>query len=139
MKGALKLENSFKLQFLILHYIIIYIQNHLRIEESYLMNYMKRIAGGEYVGFNNAVYLSERETADRNFAMGFYMKENKCFPKGERHVLQKSMELYFQACSIEANTETLAVMGATLANGGICPTTGEKVSRANINPNHIES
>merc|ERR1719450_1488058 len=59
--------------------------------------------------------------------MGYYMKENKCFPTQERHVLQKSMELYFQSCSIEVNTETLAVMGATLANGGICPTTGEKV------------
>ena len=96
---------------------------------DYVMNYIKRIGGGEFVGFNNAVYLSERETADRNFAMGYYMKENKCFPSQERHVLQKSMELYFQSCSIEVTTETLAVMGATLANGGICPTTGEKVKQ----------
>ena len=28
---------------------------------------------------------------------------------------------------MEINTESLAVMGATLANGGVCPTTGEKV------------
>ena len=28
---------------------------------------------------------------------------------------------------MEINTETLAVMGATLANGGGCPTTGDKV------------
>ena len=95
---------------------------------DYVMSYIKRIAGGEFVGFNNAVYLSERETADRNFAMGYYMKENKCFPNNhERQVLQKSMEMYFQTCSMEVSTETLAVMGATLANGGICPTTGEKV------------
>ena len=94
---------------------------------DYIMTYMKRIAGGEYLGFNNAVYLSERETADRNFAMGYFMKENKCFPSTESQVFEKSMELYFQSCSIEVNTETLAVMGATLANGGICPSTGEKV------------
>jgi glutaminase len=29
-----------------------------------------RLAGGGRVGFNNAVYLSERQTADRNFALG---------------------------------------------------------------------
>jgi glutaminase len=29
-----------------------------------------RLAGGRRVGFNNAVYLSERQTADRNFALG---------------------------------------------------------------------
>ena len=27
------------------------------------------------MGFNNAVFLSERETADRNYAMAYYMKE----------------------------------------------------------------
>jgi len=46
------------------------------------------------VGFNNSVFLSERETADRNFAMAYYMRENKCFPPGTN--LQDSMDLYFQ-------------------------------------------
>ena len=41
---------------------------------DYMQNYIKRIAGGEDIGFNNAVFLSERDTADRNFAMAYYMK-----------------------------------------------------------------
>ena len=37
----------------------------------------------------------------------------------------------FQFCSLEIDTEGLAVMGATLANGGVCPTTQEKVLKPN--------
>lgn len=32
-----------------------------------------------------------------------------------------------KCCAMEANCETMAVMAATLANGGICPITEEKV------------
>ena len=92
---------------------------------DYLQTYLERIAGRETIGFNNAVFLSERNTADRNYAMAYFMKEHKCFPPGFN--LQESMDLYFQFCSMEVNTEALSVMGATLANGGICPTTEEKV------------
>ena len=51
-------------------------------------------AGGEEIGFNNSVFLSERDTADRNFALAYFMKENKCFPK--HFNLQECLDFYFQ-------------------------------------------
>nr|CAD7195097.1 unnamed protein product [Timema douglasi] len=92
---------------------------------DFTMNYFKRMAGGENLGFNNAVFLSEREAADRNYALGFYMREHKCYP--EKTNLRECMDFYFQCCSMEANCDSMAVMAATLANGGICPITEEKV------------
>jgi len=92
---------------------------------DYLLKYYERLAGGEPIGFNNSVFLSERATADRNFAMAYYMKEYGAFPEGSD--IQEVLDLYFQSCSLEVTTENLSVMGATLANGGICPTTGDKV------------
>ncbi|XP_011152814.1 glutaminase kidney isoform, mitochondrial isoform X3 [Harpegnathos saltator] len=92
---------------------------------DFTMDYFKRLAGGENLGFNNAVFLSEREAADRNYALGFYMREHQCYP--DRSNLRDIMDFYFQCCAMEANCETMAVMAATLANGGICPITEEKV------------
>jgi len=83
------------------------------------------MTGGEFVGFNNAVFLSERENADRNYALAFYMRENKCFP--EKINLRECLDFYFQCCSMEVDCESMAVIAATLANGGICPTTGDQV------------
>uniref|UniRef100_A0A8C2ZB17 glutaminase n=1 Tax=Cyclopterus lumpus TaxID=8103 RepID=A0A8C2ZB17_CYCLU len=91
-------------------------------------DFVKKMAGQEYVGFSNAMFQSEKETGDRNFAIGYYMKEKKCFPPGADMI--DSLDFYFQLCSIEVTCESGSVMAATLANGGICPITGERVLSA---------
>ncbi|CAD5218157.1 unnamed protein product [Bursaphelenchus okinawaensis] len=91
---------------------------------DFAFNEYKKLAGGDYIGFNNATFLSERETACRNFALSFFMMENKCFPPGIQQ-LREELDLYFQLCSLETHCESAAVMAATLANGGVCPTTGD--------------
>ncbi|XP_060786449.1 glutaminase kidney isoform, mitochondrial isoform X5 [Neoarius graeffei] len=92
---------------------------------DYVMNFLKKMAGNEYVGFSNATFQSERESGDRNFAIGYYLKEKKCFPEGTD--MTSILDFYFQLCSIEVTCESASVLAATLANGGFCPITGERV------------
>ncbi|KAL7837619.1 hypothetical protein SRHO_G00273300 [Serrasalmus rhombeus] len=95
---------------------------------DYVMDFVNKMAGMEYVGFSNATFQSEKETGDRNFAIGYYLKEKKCFPCGADMI--DALDFYFQLCSIEVTCESGSVMAATLANGGICPITGERVLTA---------
>jgi glutaminase len=60
---------------------------------------------------------SENQHADRNRSLAYYLKENKVLPPKTN--IEKTLELYFQACSITATCETMAVIAATLAAGGI--------------------
>ena len=92
---------------------------------EYMMTKFRKLSGGTYVGFNNSVYLSEKSVADRNFALGYYMKENECFPKNSS--LKTILEFYFQLCSIETKCSAHCIMAGTLANGGVCPITAEEV------------
>ncbi|NP_001077294.2 glutaminase 2b [Danio rerio] len=92
---------------------------------DYVMDFVKKMTGSEYVGFSNATFQSEKETGDRNYAIGYYLKEKKCFPDGVEMI--DALDFYFQLCAIEVTCESGSVMAATLANGGICPITGERV------------
>ena len=83
------------------------------------------LCGGELPRFSTSVFLSERETADRNFAQAYFMREKRAFPDGAD--LHDVLEFYTQCCAIELNAEMMSVIAATLANGGICPVTGERV------------
>ncbi|CAG6021696.1 glutaminase liver isoform, mitochondrial [Menidia menidia] len=95
---------------------------------DHVMEFLKSMAGTEYVGFSNATFQSERETGDRNYAIGYYLKEKKCFP--DNADMTAALDFYFQLCSIEITCESGSVMAATLANGGICPITGDYVLSA---------
>lgn len=93
-----------------------------------VMSFWQAMSGDVRPGFNNAVYLSERQTADRNYALGYFMREKNAFP--ENTDLHEILEFYFQCCSIELTAGAHANVAATLANGGICPATGSRVMSA---------
>lgn len=83
------------------------------------------LCAGKPLNFNNSVYLSERQTADRNFALAYFMREKNAFP--EHTNLTETLEFYFQCCSIESTTYDLSVAAATLANAGTNPLTGDLI------------
>ena len=80
------------------------------------------------IGFDNSVFLSEKQHADRNMSLAYYMRENGAF-NGliSPNKIQEHLDLYFQCCSILINCKIGAIMCATLANGGICPITNKKI------------
>jgi glutaminase len=72
------------------------------------------------------VYLSERATGNRNRAMAYLMLNFGMV--SDR--IEETLDLYFQQCSILVNAHDLAMMAATLANGGVNPVTGERALEA---------
>ena len=64
-----------------------------------IQNFFSKMAGGSYVGFQNSVFLSERDTADRNFALAYFMRENKCFPRCNYIVLTHGILIPIRPCS----------------------------------------
>ncbi|HTN78456.1 MAG TPA: glutaminase A [Acidimicrobiales bacterium] len=71
-------------------------------------------------------FASEQSTGDRNRAIAWFMRAFEMLPAEVDDVL----DLYFRQCSLLVTAEDLAVMAATLANGGINPTTGARALSA---------
>ncbi len=76
---------------------------------------------GHPLAIDESVYRSERETGFRNFAIGFMLRNFGIVESDPEPIL----DAYFRQCSILVTARDLAVMAATLANGGVCPVTGE--------------
>jgi glutaminase len=81
-----------------------------------------RFAGRE-LGMDEAVYASESATGDRNRAIGYLLRNSGVIAGDVSAVL----DVYFRQCSVLVTARDIAVMAATLANGGVNPVTGEQV------------
>ena len=92
---------------------------------EFLTDIVTALCGKKPVHYDNATWHSERETADRNFALAHHMRERGAFPPGTS--IRPTLDYYLSACSIEVTTEQLSTIGATLASGGVCPLTGERI------------
>jgi glutaminase len=75
---------------------------------------------GRPLAIDQAVFRSERDTGFRNFAIGYMLRNFGILESAPEPVL----DAYFQQCSILVTARDLAIMAATLANGGVCPVTG---------------
>lgn len=78
---------------------------------------------GRTLGFDERVYRSEAATGDRNRALAYLAKSSGVLV-GD---VDEAVDVYFRQCSIEVTAIDLAVMAATLANGGVNPRTGATV------------
>jgi glutaminase len=84
-----------------------------------VLDMFQRYAGRQIL-MDASVFTSERTTGHRNRAMAHLMRNFGMI--GER--IDETLDLYFQQCSMLVTCRDLALMGATLANGGVNPVTG---------------
>jgi glutaminase len=78
---------------------------------------------GRQLDVDERVFESERSTGDRNRALGYLMRSAGSLVSE----VDDAVEVYFRQCAVLVTAKDLAVMGATLANNGVNPCTGDVV------------
>lgn len=78
---------------------------------------------GRPLEIDEAVFASERSTADRNMALAYMVRAQRKLEDEPRD----AVDGYTRQCSLLVDVRDLAVMAMTLASGGRNPVTGEQV------------
>ncbi|HDQ41162.1 MAG TPA: glutaminase A [Desulfonatronum sp.] len=92
------------------------------LEEKFqrIFSMIKIMAHNDDLLVNQAVYLSEKRTGDRNRALAYFMKSTG----GIDVEVDELLDVYFRLCSVEAACPDIARMAAVLACDGKSPWTG---------------
>lgn len=81
---------------------------------------------GRDLRVDDAVLSSEQASGDRNRALAYLMHGAGSLTTP----VLDTLDTYFRQCSVLVTARDIAVMGATLANGGVNPVTGRRVTSA---------
>jgi glutaminase len=83
---------------------------------------------GRPLEVDNEVYESEHATGHRNRAIGHMLRNFDVLEDDP----EATLDLYFRQCSVNVECRDLALMAATLANGGVNPASGERVLERDV-------
>lgn len=97
-----------------------------------MLRLLERYAGRR-LSIDEAVFASERETGARNKAIAALMRQAAMLDGDPEEIL----DLYFSQCSVLVDCRDLALMAATLANGGAHPITQERAIAAEFVPDML--
>lgn len=79
-----------------------------------LISLVKRLSGSEDIKLNEAVYLSEKKTGNKNRALAYLLKAYHLIDCDAEEIV----DFYFRACSITASCRDLAKIALIFANHG---------------------
>lgn len=88
-----------------------------------IMDFFKLVTQNPDLRINESVYMSEKQTGDRNRAMAYFMKDVGIIETD----VEESLDLYFKQCSIEVTCKDIARIGLFLSNDGKLQSTGEQL------------
>ena len=88
-----------------------------------LLDLTRRLADDESLSVDDAVYLSEKATGNKNRALAYMLKAYKMIDDDAEEIL----DVYFRACSIKVDCIALAKIAYVLANRGKSAKTGEQL------------
>jgi glutaminase len=86
-----------------------------------ILGVLRLYAANEGLGVDTETLEREFRSADRNRGTAYLMRDRGMIA-GD---VEETLALYLQQCSVQATCGDLAVMAATLANGGVNPITGK--------------
>lgn len=93
-----------------------------------LLSFIRKISGNDKLNINEEIYLSEKDSGDKNRAIAYFMRDAGII-EGD---IEDILDVYFKQCSIEVDCIDIAKIGLFLANRGVIPTTEERVTSERI-------
>lgn len=86
------------------------------------------VFAGRELDVDEEVFAAERRTGNRNRAIAHLLRTVGALDEDVDDIL----DIYFRQCSVLVTAQDLALMAATLANGGVNPRTGDRAVPADV-------
>ncbi len=101
--------------------------DHLKKPKAEILDFVRQLTGVDDIYYDYEVAASERETGYTNAALVNFMRAHKNI----NHPIEQILDVYFHQCSMSMSCVELAQSFLFLANHGVMPQKGNRITAAN--------